>query len=100
MQDATPCALCDRPIPCGSGYVVKIDVYADPHLPPMTTEQIEAADLNVTLADLNEQIQNMSADDLQDGVHRSFTYQLCPRCHRTYLANPLGMPREVPIHRN
>ena len=100
MQVATLCALCDRPIPCGSGYIVKIDVYADPQLPPMTTEETEAADLNATLADLNEQIQNMSADDLQDGVHRSFTYQLCPRCHRIYLANPLGMPREVPIHRN
>lgn len=100
MQDANICALCDRPIPCGSAYIVKIDVYADPQLPPMTTQQIEAADLNATLADLNKQIQSMSASDLQDGVHRSFTYRLCPRCHKTYLANPLGRPREVPVHRN
>lgn len=100
MPDATRCALCDREIPCGAGYIVKIEVYADPQLPPMTSDQIEAADLNATLADLNDQIQGMSADDLQDGVHRSFTYHLCPACQRKYLANPLGMPRKVLVHQN
>lgn len=100
MQDATPCAICNRPIPCGSGYIVKIDVYADPQMPPMTTAQVEDADLSATLADLNEQIQSMSADDLQDGVHRSFTYRLCVQCQKAYLANPLGMPRRVPLHHN
>lgn len=75
-------------------------MYADPQSPPMTSGEIEAADLNATLAELNKQIQSMSADELQDGVHRSFTYQLCPGCQKKYLANPLGMPRKVLVHRN
>jgi hypothetical protein len=52
MHDAPACALCQKPVPTGSGYVVKIDVYADPRLPPMTTAQIESANLNGTLAEL------------------------------------------------
>lgn len=100
MQDPPLCALCNRPIPCGEGYIVKIEVFADPQLPPMTMDQINAADLNSSLADLNQQIQNMSAEDLQDGVHRSFTHHLCARCHKTYLANPLGIPRVIRVSDN
>ena len=89
------CALCDQPIVDGSGYCVRIEVYADPHLPPMSIGEVESADFNATLADLTKQMQNMSADDLQDGVHRRFEYRLCPICQKRYLANPLGMPRTV-----
>jgi hypothetical protein len=91
----TSCALCQRSISPGLGYCVRIDVYADPHLPPMTTDEIEASNFDATLSGLTQQIQSMSAEELQDGVHRRLEYQLCAVCHKRYLANPLGMPRAV-----
>lgn len=94
------CALCGRPIPPGTGYVVRIDVFADPEMPPMTAEAIAAADVNATLVEVMREMEGMTADDLQDGVHRRFEYRLCPACHRKYLANPLGMPRGVRVGKN
>lgn len=84
----------------GAGYVVRIDVFADPEIPPMTAEQIASADLNATLAQVIEQTKHLSAEDLQDSVHRRFHYRLCPACHRQYLANPLGLPRTVQVGKN
>ena len=102
MSQATPvpCALCGRAVPAEASYVVRIDVFADPSLPPLTAEQVAATDLGRTLAEVIEQAKHLSADDLQDSVHRRFEYRLCPRCHPTYLANPLGKPRGVGVGAN
>ena len=100
MDDVSRCALCDRPTAAGEGYVVRIDVLADPELPPMTAGQVESADLSNTLAELIHQMNGMSPDELQDGVHRRFEYRLCPACHRSFLSNPLGMPRRLPVGKN
>jgi hypothetical protein len=100
MSDPATCDICGKPIQSGSGYRVKIEVYADPKLPPMSSEQIAAADLHGTLADLMQQIKALSAEELQDGVHRSFEFQICPRCQKSYLANPLGLPRIAHVSRN
>lgn len=99
-NDDVTCSLCDRPIAPGTGYVVRIDVFADPEMPPFSAADIAAADVNATLADLMQQIAGMTESDLQDGVHRRFEYRLCPACHRNYLANPLGMPRVVRVGKN
>ena len=97
MDDAIRrCALCRREVPLGEGYVIRIDVYADPELPPMTAQQIADLDFDATFDELMRQIQQMTADELQDSVHRRLQYRLCPACHRRYLANPLGLPRELP----
>jgi hypothetical protein len=104
MIDSAPaqhrCAFCDRPIEVGTGYVARIDVFADPQLPPMSSEQIESANLNATMAELMAQMNGMSQEELQDSVHRRFEYRLCPLCHRSFLANPLGAPRRVPVGKN
>jgi hypothetical protein len=94
------CAVCKRPVPLGMGYVARIDVFADPELPPMTSAQIEATDVSSTLLEVMEQIKNLSAEELQESVHRRFEFRLCPGCHRAYLANPLGMPRAVRVGAN
>lgn len=99
-HDEPPCDICARPIAPGSGYLVRIDVFADPQLPPMSADDIAAADVNATLAELMHQIEGMSESELQDGVHRRFEYRLCPACHGGYLANPLGMPRVVRVGKN
>ena len=88
--------MCARPVPVGAGYVVRIEVYADPELPQMTAEQIAAMDLDAEMARLLEQMKHMSSDELQDSVHRQFEYRLCPVCHRRYLVNPLGGGTPLP----
>ena len=100
MNEAAYCALCRRHVPLGEGYVVRIEVFADPQLPPMSAEQIAATDFDAVLAQLLEQMKHMSAAELQDGVHRRLEYRLCPACQRRYLANPLGLPRELPVGKN
>ena len=100
MDELASCAVCLGPVAPGTGYVVRIDVFADPRLPEMSADQIEATDFGASLAELMEQMKQMTADELQDDVHRRFEYRLCASCQRQYLANPLGMPRKVPVGKN
>ena len=89
------CDLCDRPVPPHGHYVVRIDVFADPAMPPVTSEEMEEADYQQAMRELMDQMKHLSADDLQDDVHRRFEYRLCRPCQRRFLANPLGKPRAV-----
>jgi hypothetical protein len=91
--DPLTCTLCNRPIEPGAHYVVRVDVFADPAIPPTTGEQIAAMDLESEIDALLEQMKDMSADELQDDVHRRFEYRVCGACHKRVLANPLGLPR-------
>lgn len=89
------CDLCERGMDLHASYIVRMDIFADPNIPPMSTEDLSAGSFDQTLDALMEQMKGMSADDLQDGVHRRLEYRLCPACQRRFLANPLGKPREV-----
>lgn len=100
MSDPVQCELCECMLSVHESYVVRIEVFADPSLPPMTAEEVAAADFEQTLSGLLDEMQHMSADELQDGVHRRFEYRLCPRCHRRYLINPLGKPRNLRASKN
>jgi len=100
MKGVQSCEICRRPVPPGAGYVVRIDVFADPELPALSQQEIDAADLDRTLVELIEEMKHLSADELQDGVHRRFEYRLCPVCQKKFLANPLGMPRVMPVGEN
>lgn len=89
------CALCGRPVEWHASYVVRIDVFAEPSIPPISTEDLEATNFDQTLAELMKQMEGMSEDELQDDVHRRFEYHVCHPCQRLILANPLGKPRRV-----
>ena len=78
-----------------ASYVVRMDVYADPSMPAISTEDLEEMDFDATLDQLMEEMKGMTAGDLQDGVHRRFEFRLCPPCHRRFLANPMGKPRDA-----
>ena len=75
-------------------FIVRIDVFADPNLPPISGEGSANLDTSESMAELLEQMKSMSADDLQDGVHRRFEHRLCAKCQRAFMANPLGLPRQ------
>ena len=81
------CDLCDRPVPPHAHYVVRIDVFADPSMPQLSGEDLQEMDFDKTFAELIEQMKHMSAEELQDQVHRRFEYRLCPACQRRLLAS-------------
>jgi len=87
------CDLCNRPISPHGHYIVLIDVFADPQMPAVTSEEMEEADYQAAMKELMEQMKGMSADELQDQVHRRFEFKLCRACQMRFLVNPLGKPR-------
>ena len=95
MSERAICDLCGRGMLKHASYVVRMDVYADPSMPAISTEDLEEMDFDATLDQLMEEMKGMTADDLQDGVHRRFEFRLCPPCHRRFLANPMGKPRDA-----
>ena len=70
MENYVTCAVCERTVEIGAGYVVRMDIMADPELPPMTGDEITQGNLNAAIAAVIEEARNLSAEDLQDGVHR------------------------------
>jgi len=100
MERLETCAICGRSVTVGEGFVARIDVFADPRLPHMSADEIAEGDLHAAIAAAIEEAKDLSADDLQDGVHRRFEYRLCALCQRRFLANPLGLPRDHRIGEN
>lgn len=100
MSALVACDLCSRSIEVQARYIVRMDVFADPGMPPITDEQLAATDHERILSQLIAQIEQLSADELQDQVHRRFEFSLCPSCHRQFLSNPLGKPRRRSIGNN
>jgi hypothetical protein len=98
--ESVACELCGRVVLLHESYVVRMDIFADPSVPPTTSDELAAADFDETLNELLEQMKHLTADDLQDDVHRRFEYRLCRPCQREFLANPLGKPRRVRAGRN
>jgi hypothetical protein len=87
------CDLCGATIAPHAHYVVKIEVYADPSMPPLDTGELQEQDSERTMAELMAELKKYTADDLQDQVHRVFEYRICRACQGRFLANPLGKPR-------
>ncbi len=100
MDETVQCDLCGRRVSAHASYVVRIDVYAEPALPAMKSDDWADETFDDAFATLMEQMKNMSADELQDGVHRHMEYRLCPICQKEFLANPLGKPRDDKVGHN
>lgn len=100
MPDRVLCDLCDRPTDVYASYVVRIDVFAEPATPPLSTAELADKGYEQTEADLVAAMKHLSADDLMDAVHRRFEYRLCPACQPRFLANPLGKPRGARVGEN
>jgi hypothetical protein len=87
------CNLCGKPIAPHTHYVVRIEVFADPAMPPTSAAELAAVDFDAAVNDLFDEMSEMTADELQDQVHRYFEFKICPACQPRFLANPLGKPR-------
>jgi hypothetical protein len=85
---------------CGNGllldgevrYEVKIDVTCAYDPMELTSEDL-ARDHASDLKNLVESMKSLSEEDAMDQVHRAFRFDLCGRCQKEYLRNPL---RRVP----
>jgi hypothetical protein len=93
------CHMCGRMIPQGAHYEVRIEIFADPSMPPMTSDEVEAIDPQA-MAKLIEQMKDMTGQELQDQVYRKFEFQLCRPCQIEFLVNPLGKPRQRKVGKN
>src|SRR4051812_13958637 len=100
MPDGLKCDLCGREIPPYGHYIVRIEVFADPALPPTTSGELGSTDFDQAMKKLMDEMKGMTADDLQDQVHRHFEYTLCRACQARFLANPLGKPRVMRAGKN
>ncbi len=70
-------------------FIVKIEAYAAAgklEFSEADTRFDSRSEMERTLKEL----ESKSPDEIEDAVYRSFRYDLCPACHRRYLANPLG----------
>ena len=94
------CELCGKVIEAHNHYIVRIDVFADPSMPPTSSGELEAVDFDAVIDDLLEEMKGITADELNDQVHRRFELKICPACHPEFLANPMGKPRRARVGDN
>lgn len=85
----TICDMCTRLVEPHAHYVVKIEVLADPEIPPISGEALEETDYRDKIRELLYSMKESTPRELQDGVYRRFEFRLCPACQRRYLENPL-----------
>jgi hypothetical protein len=89
------CDLCRTPVRVGEHYVVRIDVFADPEIPPMSGEELASASFDSALDALINELEELGPEEAEAQVFHRFEYRLCPACRKRFVANPLGLPRAV-----
>lgn len=93
MPKRRRCDLCNASLPPHGFYIVRIDVFAEPSMPAVSSEELEEMDLEQTMRTLLKQMKHMSAEELQDQIYQRFQYRICTECQKKFLANPLGKQR-------
>ena len=70
-------------------YIVSIEAYAAAGPLEFSHEDIRR-DHTAQIKDIIRQLDQADPDTVENQVYRRFRFDLCPRCHRRYLANPIG----------
>ena len=70
-------------------YVVRIEAFCAPELPPLTAEDLRA-DFEAELARILEEVKDLSEQEMMDQVYRKLTLYLCPRCYHQWIEDPTG----------
>jgi len=70
-------------------YVVKIEAFADPTPPIISTGQTPKQ-VAEEIERLIDQTRDMSEQELMDQVHRRLTLYLCSDCYRHWIEQPVG----------
>jgi ribosomal protein L40E len=90
MQSRFICDRCGDTIPPHAHYIVKMQVYADPTMPAVTSDELEEADYSRRMAELLDQMKEMSPEQLEDAVHWAREFRICRACQLKLIRNPLG----------
>ena len=94
-MDHLTCDACGEPLLLDADvrYIVKIEGYAA-YDPLEITRNDLARDLEGEMREALRSLEGKSAEEAQDEVHRTFELDLCARCWRSYVKDPLrGLPR-------
>ena len=70
-------------------YVVKLEVFAAVDLP----ESNDVEEDRDHLLEIHELLEHLDASGIESSgndLYRKHSYDLCPTCHRKFIANPLG----------
>ena len=62
-------------------------------MPPMSSEDLAASNLDQTIDGLLEELRDRSAQELMDDVYRHFHFIVCRDCKQRFLDDPLGTQR-------
>ena len=86
------CDRCLRGLTPGAGdfYQVRIEAIADPTPPILEPTELNAQELRREIDSLVHDMEELSAREAMDQVHRAVTIHLCLRCYRRWIENPSG----------
>jgi hypothetical protein len=89
------CDLCGKEITPGADhrYVVRIEVQAA-HDPLELTEDDLDEDHMEAVSQLLREIEDGGEDELIEPSSKQFRYDLCPKCQKKFLNDPLGKQTE------
>jgi hypothetical protein len=92
-MDETPlvCSRCSAELRPGRGelYVVRIEAFADPSPPDLTSEDL-MRDLRGEIDRLIRSLDRLSPQEAMDQVYRRLTIFLCNACYRAWIESPAG----------
>jgi hypothetical protein len=90
-MDGLTCDACNEGllIDADARYIVRVEGFAA-YDPLEITRADLAGDLEAETGKTIEELRRLDADTAQDQVHRSFQFDLCPRCWGRYVRDPLS----------
>jgi len=89
------CDMCGRRMAEGQDlrFVAKIQVHASADPLEITAEDLEG-DIREKMRRLIEELKDMDPQEVERSVYCAFQFDLCPRCWKRYIEDPL--PRWTP----
>ena len=86
------CHRCGAMLTPGKGdfYVVRIEAFADPTPPNLSSDELADIDPSAEIDRLIELMRHMSEQELMDQVYRRMTIHLCRKCYLPWIENPSG----------
>jgi len=75
-------------------YVVKMEVYAAYDPMEITEEDLEKDHME-EISQLIEEMEDMDPQELEEGVYKSFRFDLCPSCQKKFVKRPLTKASET-----
>ena len=85
------CDMCDNELLIDEDvrYITEIQVYAAYDPMEITASDLKK-DFRSAISELIKKLKNVSPQKAQNSVYKAFSFDLCCKCQKKYLNNPLG----------